>query len=143
MPPRPIQTNQSPAIYVNDRDRLFLESWARDEAAPARRRRAQVILALATGKSISAVCRETGAGMPFVQKWRDAYIQHGVDQLAEDSPPGGRPRVVDVNRDGRKKRNVGFLDSVYEAAIRRAKALTGGNVSRYIEGLIRADAGLK
>jgi len=83
------------ALTISDRDRRTLESWTRCSTVSAgRRERAEIVLAVAGGASISAASRQLGVSRPTAIKWRDRFAADGLDGL-KDRPRSGRPKTVD------------------------------------------------
>src|SRR5450631_524426 len=78
-----------------DEDRATLVSWTRKGSGELRKaRRAGIVLALADGKKIAQVCRETGHDGNTVRLWRDRFLEGGVLGLERDSPRPGRPKTI-------------------------------------------------
>jgi transposase len=85
-------TNKTPIrIELAEDEREILEHVARSFAAPHRDVvRAQVILSLANGMSVSAVGRQVGLARRIVCKWADRFIRKRLLGL-DDAPRSGRP----------------------------------------------------
>jgi DNA-binding GntR family transcriptional regulator/transposase len=80
---------------ISDQDRRTLESWTRSSTISAgHRERAEIVLAIADGSSVSGAARTLGVSRPTVIKWRDRFAAAGVDGLG-DQPRSGRPKTVD------------------------------------------------
>ncbi len=85
----------SNALTINDRDRQTLESWTRCSTVSAgQRERAEIVLAVAGGASISAAARRLGVSRPTAIKWRDRFAADGIAGLG-DRPRSGRPKTID------------------------------------------------
>jgi len=83
------------ALTINDRDRQTLESWTRCSTVSAgQRERAEIVLAVAGGASISGAARQLGVSRPTAIKWRDRFAADGIDGLG-DRPRSGRPKTID------------------------------------------------
>lgn len=68
-----------------------LERQARSQTLPVRQvQRARLLLALAAGQSLGATGRAVGMKTDTVAKWRDRYLQDGLDGLV-DRPRSGCP----------------------------------------------------
>lgn len=79
-------------LTVSDEDRQQLESIARSQSLPAALvRRAQMILRMAEGESVSAVAERFGTSRPTVSLWRTRFRTHGMAGLHNELKPG-RPR---------------------------------------------------
>ena len=87
-----VATNKTPIrIELTSDEREILEQVARAYAMPHRDVvRAQAILALAEGKSVSAVGRQVGLARRIVCKWADRFIRKRLRGL-DDAPRSGRP----------------------------------------------------
>jgi transposase len=80
---------------VSDHDRLKLVSWTRSSTISAgQRERAEIVLSVADGASVSGAARRLGVSRPTVIKWRDRFAADGIDGLA-DQPRSGRPKTID------------------------------------------------
>lgn len=83
------------ALTINDRDRQTLESWTRCSTVSAgQRERAEIVLAVAGGASISGAARQLGVSRPTAIKWRDRFAADGIAGLG-DRPRSGRPKTID------------------------------------------------
>jgi transposase len=83
------------ALVLSDQDRQTFESWTRSSTVSAgQRERAEIVLAVAAGASISGAARAVGVSRPTAVKWRDRFAADGLDGLA-DLPRNGRPTIVD------------------------------------------------
>jgi transposase-like protein/transposase len=82
------------ALTINDRDRQTLESWTRCSTVSAgQRERAEIVLAVAGGASISGAARQLGVSRPTAIKWRDRFAADGIAGLG-DRPRSGRPKTI-------------------------------------------------
>lgn len=82
-------------LAVTDEDRLTLESWTRSSTVSAgRRERAQIVLAIAAGESVSGAARRLEVSRPTVIKWRDRFAAEGIAGLG-DQARSGRPKLID------------------------------------------------
>ena len=55
--------------------------------------RARIVLACAEGQSNTTVAQRCGVTRPTVGKWRQRFVERGVDGLLDESRPG-HPRTV-------------------------------------------------
>jgi hypothetical protein len=87
-----VATNKTPIkIELTSDERETLERVARSSAVPHRDVvRAQTILLLAKGMSVSAVGRQVGRARRIVCKWADRFIRKRLRGLS-DAPRSGRP----------------------------------------------------
>ena len=85
MPRTPIR------IELTDVERCELEHLARAQCAPHRKVvRAQIILGLADGRTVSAVGRDVGWERRIVRKWAERFQRKRLLGL-DDDPRSGRP----------------------------------------------------
>jgi hypothetical protein len=80
-------------------DRLAVERLARSTTAPHRKVvQANALLALADGASIRATARSIGSHQDTVARWRDRFIEDGVDGIGVIAAGRGRkaeiPQIV-------------------------------------------------
>lgn len=86
-------------LEVSSEDRATLVSWTRKGSGELRRaRRAEIVLALADGKKLAQICRETRYDGNTVRLWRDRYLEAGVAGLEQDRPRPGRPKTIPADR---------------------------------------------
>jgi len=86
------------AFTISEEDRQTLESWTRCSTVSAgQRERAQIVLAVAGGESVSGAARRLGVSRPTVIKWRDRFSIDGIAGLG-DRPRSGRPKTIDDAR---------------------------------------------
>jgi hypothetical protein len=87
-----VATNKTPVkIELASDEREILEQVARSFAVAHRDVvRAQVILSLAKGMSVSAVGRQVGLARRIVCKWANRFIRKRLRGL-DDAPRSGRP----------------------------------------------------
>jgi hypothetical protein len=87
-----VATNKTPIkIELASDERAMLEQVARSLAVAHRDVvRAQTILLLAEGLSVSAVGRQVGRARRIVCKWADRFIRKRLPGL-DDAPRSGRP----------------------------------------------------
>lgn len=85
----------SKVLRISDEDRVMLESWTRSSTASAGQvERARIVLAVADGAGTSGAAARVGVSRPTVIKWRDRFVERGLDGLT-DEPRAGRPRTID------------------------------------------------
>ena len=84
--------NKTPIrIELAEDERQNLERVARSLVTPHREVvRAQLILSLAAGMSVSAVSRQVGLARRIVCKWADRFTRSRLPGL-DDAPRSGRP----------------------------------------------------
>jgi transposase len=85
-------------LTVGEDDRKALEALARRRTtAQALAQRARIILACAEGISNKEAAARCGVWPQTVGKWRNRYIEKGIDGLSDDDRPG-RPRTITDDR---------------------------------------------
>lgn len=84
----------NPPLTMDDCERSILREWTRATKIDAGlARRSRVILLLSEGKSLREIKRLTGMMTKHITKWRDRFIQEGVEGLY-DAPRSGRPEEI-------------------------------------------------
>ena len=82
------------ALVVTKVDRQVLDSMAhRARTAPQLARRARIVLACATGLDNTTVAKKLRMSKPTVGRWRQRFIDKGVDGLLDEPRPGA-PRTI-------------------------------------------------
>ena len=82
------------ALVVTKVDRRVLDSMAhRARTAPQLARRARIVLACATGLDNTTVAKKLRMSKPTVGRWRQRFIDKGVDGLLDEPRPGA-PRTI-------------------------------------------------
>ena len=99
-----MRRNPAVALVATDRGRLQA-LVANRNTTQKHAVRARIVLLLADGVAAKEVQRRIGASQPMIRRWRDRYLEDGVDGLLRDKtrPPGTPPlpaamvqRVVDM-----------------------------------------------
>ena len=86
------------ALLLQVGDQAKLEQLTRARTAPAGvAARARVVLLAAQGVANYEIARRLGMSRPTVNRWRQRYVEQGLDGLADQQRPG-RPRSVDRAR---------------------------------------------
>ena len=81
-------------LVVTKVDRRVLDSMAhRARTAPQLARRARIVLACATGLDNTTVAKKLRMSKPTVGRWRQRFIDKGVDGLLDEPRPGA-PRTI-------------------------------------------------
>jgi len=88
-------------LHLTDSQRALLEAWTRrTTTAQGHALRASIVLAAADGASNSDIAEELRINRVTVGKWRQRFLDQGIDGLM-DAPRPGPPRTVtddDVDR---------------------------------------------
>ncbi|HWD67019.1 MAG TPA: IS630 family transposase [Caulobacteraceae bacterium] len=80
-------------VWLSPEDRAQLEGWVAGRNTPQKLVwRARIVLAWASGAGLTAVVRSTGKTKRTAWRWRDRYLERGVEGLRRDaSRPGRKP----------------------------------------------------
>lgn len=90
----PFKSQRARLVLENDtRDRLRALSVSYTEPA-AHVERAKILLAFASGDSISAIARDMKTNRPKVERTINRALRFGVEQALDDLPRPGRPREI-------------------------------------------------
>ncbi|HEY9871309.1 MAG TPA: IS630 family transposase [Candidatus Obscuribacterales bacterium] len=85
----------APIVKLTDDQREELEGWARGRSVEHRLvMRAKIVLLAAAGKKNQEIMAELRLSAPTVQRWRDRFVESGIEGIASDAPRSGRPRVI-------------------------------------------------
>ena len=89
-------------MEISVSDRIAVERLARSTTAPHRKVvQANALLALAEGASIRSTARSIGSHQDTVARWRDRFVEHGVEGIGMIAPGRGRkPEIGDEVVDG-------------------------------------------
>jgi transposase len=83
-----------PALIISEDDRERLVTWSRRHTSgQALAMRARIILACAEGKSNKDVAEQERTKNATVGKWRQRYVDSGLDGLMDEPRPGA-PRTI-------------------------------------------------
>jgi transposase len=86
-------------LNLSASDEQTLRSWTRKGTLEARRKeRAEIVLALGTGLSAKAAAISLDVHRTVVYRWRDRYLEAGIDGLKSDKPRPGRPPTIPSDR---------------------------------------------
>ncbi|NKQ56887.1 FCD domain-containing protein [Amycolatopsis sp. K13G38] len=80
-------------LSLTEAERSTLLAWATDESG-SRNVRSRIVLGCAEGLSQRELATSLGVSPATVGKWRDRFVERGLDGLA-DAPRAGRPRSPD------------------------------------------------
>ena len=81
----------SKSIWLSPEDRGRLENWVAGRNTPQKLVwRARIVLMYADGGSLTTIVRALGKTKKTVWRWRDRYLDRGVDGLARDATRPGR-----------------------------------------------------
>lgn len=78
-------------IELNDAQRQQLQQWARGRSTAYRLvKRAEIVLLAAEGLQDIEIASKVGTDRHTVARWRERFLDQGVQGLAKDAPRGGR-----------------------------------------------------
>ncbi|MBC8426174.1 IS630 family transposase [bacterium] len=90
-------------LTISDKERMALEEIAdQSDGSPQAAKRARIVLLCAEGDSNSAIARQVGTNAYTVRKWRNQYIERGLDGLS-DAPRSGAPKSELVLADAERE----------------------------------------
>src|SRR4051812_15924545 len=85
-------------VVLSAEEREQLERWTRRRSsAQALALRARIVLLAAEGLRNTEIAERLGITRPPVTKWRNRFVEHGLDGLS-DEPRPGRPRTITDER---------------------------------------------
>jgi transposase len=78
-------------IWLSAEDRAALKGWVADRNTPQKLVwRARIVLMWADGVGVTAIVRASGKTKRTAYRWRDRYIEHGLQGLRRDASRRGR-----------------------------------------------------
>ena len=90
------------SLYVAPGDRTVLERLIANGKTPQKLAvRARIVLLSGRGLGTMAIAREARVSKPTVWRWKEAYLEGGVERLRKDKgkgPKAGKPRISDAAR---------------------------------------------
>jgi transposase len=122
-------------LSIGNDDQVQLHSWSRrPKSAQALAMRSRVILLAAQGQSNTQIASQLGSTLKTVGKWRQRYLDQGLDGLLDEPRPGTSRKLSDRDVERVLART---LESQPEAAthwstrdMARACALSQSSISR-------------
>ena len=89
----------APEITLTDEERAKLTRLSRSGRTSVRlAQRASIVLLAAQGLQNKEIAERLGVGRVAVARWRERWLQAGVEGIERDLPRGAPPVKVDVNR---------------------------------------------
>jgi transposase len=83
-------------IWLSPADRARLDGWVADRnTAQKLVWRARIVVMWAEGAGVTAIVRALGKTKKTAYRWRDRYIDHGIEGLARDASRPGRKKPLD------------------------------------------------
>jgi transposase len=87
----------APAIELTDEQKAELTRLARSKRTSVRlAERAQIVLLAAQGLTNKDICAQLGVGRVQVARWRQRYLESGLQGIERDRPRGAPPVKMDV-----------------------------------------------
>ena len=84
-------------IWLSPVDRARLEDWVADRNVPQKLAwRARIVLMWAQGAGVTAIVRALGKTKRTAYRWRDRYIERGIEGLRRDATRPGRKKPLDA-----------------------------------------------
>jgi transposase len=91
------QVRVAPAIELTDEAQSELSALARSKRTSVRlAQRARIVLLAAQGLQNKAIAEQLGIGRVQVARWRERYLESGLQGIERDLPRGAPPVKVDV-----------------------------------------------
>lgn len=89
----------APVVVLSDAQKAELTKLARSKRTSVRlAQRAQIVLLAAQGLLNKDIAEELGVGRVQVARWRERYIELGLEGIERDLPRGAPPVKVDVQK---------------------------------------------
>jgi transposase len=83
-------------VELNSEDRALLQQQARGRSLPARVvERSRIVLRTADGLRNDEIAAEFGITPEQVARWRNRFLDGGLEALRKDAPRPGRARTID------------------------------------------------
>ena len=83
-------------VELNSEDRAVLQQQARGRSLPARLvERSRIVLRAADGLQNDEIAAEFGITPEKVARWRNRFLDGGMEALTKDAPRPGRARTID------------------------------------------------
>jgi len=87
-------------LHVSADDRILLEEFLRSGNTPQKVAfRIRIVLEASSGKSNNELAQTLSTTRVTVLKWRQRYLQSGVEGVLEDAPGRGRKKVIDPEKE--------------------------------------------
>ena len=82
-------------IWLSPADRARLDGWVADRNTPQKLVwRARIVLMWAEGAGVTAIVRALGKTKKTAYRWRDRYIERGIEGLERDASRPGRKKPL-------------------------------------------------
>ena len=85
-------------LSITPEQRKQLQAWSqRPKTAQALALRSRIVLLAAEGVSNTEIARRQGCSLPTAGKWRQRFLDHGLDGLLDEPRPGTPRRISDAD----------------------------------------------
>lgn len=85
-------------LSITPEQRKQLQAWShRPKTAQALALRSRIVLLAADGVSNTEIARKQGCSLPTAGKWRQRFLDHGLDGLLDEPRPGTPRRISDAD----------------------------------------------
>ena len=92
-----IGMKRTSCIWLSPSDRAALEGWVADRNTPQKLVwRARIVLMAADQSGTMAIVRSVGKCKRTVQRWRERYVERGIEGLKRDATRPGRKPPLDA-----------------------------------------------
>jgi len=93
------QLRVAPVVVLSDEDEAELTKLVRSKLTSVRlSQRAQIVLLAAQGLRNKEIAERLDVGRVQVARWRERYIESGLEGIERDLPRGAPPTKVDVKK---------------------------------------------
>jgi hypothetical protein len=94
-------------VLLSDPERHQLESWCRSTSvAYGKVRRAQAVLAVAEGQTLTQASRTAHLSQKHVRKWIKRFLQQSLEGLSDQPRPGRPPTFSPSGGDARHQNRL-------------------------------------
>ena len=93
------QLRVAPVVELSEEQEAELTKLARSKRTSVRlSQRARIVLLAAQGLQNKDIAEQLGVGRVQVSRWRERYVEFGLEGIERDLPRGAPPTKVDVQR---------------------------------------------
>ena len=93
------QVRVAPVVELSEEQKVELTRLSRSRRISVRlSQRARIVLLAAQGLQNKEIAEQLGIGRVQVARWRERYVQAGLEGIERDLPRGAPPVKVDVQR---------------------------------------------
>lgn len=96
---RRAQLRVAPVVVLSEEQEAALSKLVRSRRTSVRlAQRARIVLLAAQGLQNKEIAEQLGVGRVQVARWRERYVQSGLEGIERDLPRGAPPVKVDVQK---------------------------------------------